>query len=271
MSPMSDSTTVPPHEAAQPKPYAIAEVGLDRPWVWLAKGWNDMRAAPAVSYGYGLLFVIVGMALTALLYLLDIFYLVLPMAAGFMLIAPIVAVGLYEVSRRLDEGRSVTMATPPQAWRRNFGQFAILGLVLMLFLLAWIRIATLIFVLFFPNVPLEFGAFMATVFFSWTSVPFLLVGCGIGAVLAALVFGIAAISAPMLLDRDVGALTAIAASVTAVSRNRKPMLLWALLIALFTVAGLVVFYIGLALTLPLIAHASWHAYRDLVIDTGAGR
>ena len=262
---MSNSATVPPHETVH-APYEIAEVGLDHPWVWLAKGWADMRAAPAVSFGYGMLVVVVGMGLTALLYLFGVFYLVLPLAAGFMLVAPILAVGLYEVSRRLEKGEGVTMATPPQAWRHNLGQLAILGLVLMLFLLVWIRIATLIFVLFFPYTPLEFGAFMATVFFSWDSVPFLLVGCGIGAVLAALVFAIAAISAPMLLDRDVGALTAIAVSVRAVHRNWKTMLVWAVLIALFTGAGLVIFYIGLALTLPLVAHASWHAYRDLVVD-----
>jgi len=265
---MSNSTTVPPHEAAHATPYTIAEVGVDRPWVWLAKGWADMRAAPGVSFGYGLFFVVFGLMLTALLYLLDVFYLVLPLAAGFMFIAPIVAVGLYEVSRRLARGEPVDASTPPQAWRRNFSQFAILGLVLMLFLLAWIRIATLIFALFFPYTPLEFGSFMATVFFSWDSVPFLLVGCGIGAVLAALVFGIAAISAPMLLDRDVGAITAIAVSVQAVFRNWKTMLFWAILIALFTAAGLVIFYIGLALTLPLIGHASWHAYTDLVVDKG---
>jgi uncharacterized membrane protein len=263
------------HAAASPSAatvegrFSIATIGVDRPWAWLAAGWSDLWEAPGVSLGYGLVFAVMGLLLTALLYLLDAFYMALPLAAGFMLVAPIIAVGLYEVSRRLALGEPVTMATPPEAWRRNFGQFAILGLVLMLFLLAWVRIATLIFALFFSNTPLELGPFIAAVFFSWQSVPFLLVGCGVGAVLAALVFAIAAISAPMLLDRDVSAITAIACSVTAVRRNWRPMALWAGLIALFTAAGLVVGYIGLALTLPLIGHASWHAYRDLVVEPGA--
>ena len=76
---MSDSATA-PNDTAHSAPYTIAEVGLDRPWTWLAKGWSDMRAAPGVSFGYGLLFVVVGLMLTALLYLLDVFYLVLPLA-----------------------------------------------------------------------------------------------------------------------------------------------------------------------------------------------
>jgi len=260
---MAQSVTAPSPDPAQVR-YEISEVGLDRPWHWLASGWSDLRAAPRVSLGYGLAFAVVGFALTALLYASGVFFLVLPLAAGFMLIAPIMAVGLYEVSRRLGEGEAVGMATPPQAWRRNFGQIALLGLVLMLFLLVWVRIATLIFAIFFPQAPLELGPFIATVFFSWTSIPFLLVGGGAGAALAALVFAIAAISAPMLLDRDVSVITAIACSISAVRRNWKPMIVWAVLIALFTAAGLATFYLGLAITLPLIGHASWHAYRDLV-------
>jgi len=265
---MAHSASAPSATTAEVQ-FTVAEIGFDRPWAWLAAGWKDLWEAPGVSLGYGLVFAVVGVVLAGLLYLSGAFHMVLPLAAGFMLIAPIMAVGLYEVSRRLALGETVTMATPPQAWKRNFGQFAILGLVLMLFLLAWVRIATLIFALFFDNTPLELGSFIATVFFSWQSVPFLLVGCGVGAILAALVFSIAAISAPMLVDRDVGAITAIACSFTAVRKNWRPMALWAGLIALFTAAGLVTLFIGLALTLPLIGHASWHAYRDLVVEAHA--
>lgn len=260
---MAKATSTPSPATAETR-FTIAKVGLDRPWFWLARGWQDMRAAPAVSIGYGVLFVAAGIGLTALLYALDILYMALPLAAGFILIAPILAVGLYELSRRLAKGETVGMATPLKAWQRNFGQIALLGLVLMLFLLAWIRIASLLFVLFFPQAPLEPGAFVSTVFLSWKSIPFLIIGSGIGAVLATLVFALSVVSVPMLLDRDVSAITAMSTSLDAVRRNRKAMMVWAVLIALFTVAGLTTFYVGLAVTLPLIGHASWHAYRDLV-------
>lgn len=250
--------------------FAIKTVGLDRPWVWLAGGWQDLRAAARISITYGLVFVIAGFVLALLLYALDLFYFVLPLAAGFMLVAPILAVGLYEVSRRLGEGKPVTMATPLEAWQRNVGQIALMGLVLMLFMLAWIRLATLIFALFFAKTPPQLGAFIETVFFSWASVAFLVIGVGIGAVLAALVFAISAISVPMLLDRDANILTAIGTSVQAVVRNPGPMLVWAVLVVIFTAAGFATLFVGLAVTLPLIGHATWHAYRDL-IGSGPGR
>jgi uncharacterized membrane protein len=255
-----------PHAAAPAAggSLAVKTVSLDRPWAWLTSGWQDMRAAAHVSITYGLVFVIVGFLLAALLYALDLFYFVLPLAAGFMLVAPILAVGLYEVSRRLAEGKTVTMATPLEAWQRNMNQIALMGLVLMLFLLAWIRLATLIFALFFAKTPPHIGEFIETVFFSWTSAPFLVVGVGIGAVLAALVFAISAISVPMLLDRDTNIFSAIGTSVQVVLKNPGPMLVWAVLIVVFTAAGLATLFVGLAITLPLIGHSTWHAYRDLI-------
>ncbi len=140
-----------------------------------------------------------------------------------------------------------------------------MGLVLMLFLLAWIRLATLIFALFFSQRPVTMENFVSEVFFSAESIPFLIVGCGIGGVLAVIVFAISAVAIPLLLDReDANVFTAIAASVTAVTENPKTMAVWAALIALFIGAGLVTFYIGLIIALPLIGHATWYAYKDLI-------
>lgn len=255
------SESIPVFAGPSPK---VRRIGMDRPWAWLAAGWQDLRGAPGVGLSYGVIFSAAGLVLTAAIWLLDVFYLVLPLGAGFMLMGPILAVGLYEVSRRLGSGEPVGLGLALTAWRRNPAQIALMGLLLMLFLLAWIRIATLIFALFFSQNPPDPNNFIADVFFSGESIPFLVVGSSIGAVLAALVFALSAVSIPMLLDRDINVITAAVSSFVAVRHNLAPMAVWAGLIVLFTGAGLVTGYLGLIVTLPLIGHATWHAYRDLV-------
>ncbi|MEX2008761.1 MAG: DUF2189 domain-containing protein [Dongiaceae bacterium] len=244
---------------------SIRTVSEERVWMWLSAGWRDMRRVPGVSLAYGAAFVAVSFLLSLGLWLAEMIYLVLPLAAGFMFIGPLVAVGLYDVSRRLERGEPATLGGAVVAWRANVGQIATMGVVLMLFLLAWIRIAFLIFALFFGASPPSWDLLIQTVFFSVAGVPFLIVGTAAGAVLAAVAFAVSAVALPLLLDRDVGVVTAIAASATAVWRNRRVMIGWAALIVLFTAAGMATFYVGLALTLPLIGHATWHAYRDLVV------
>ena len=245
----------------------VRRIDVERPWRWLAAGWRDFMAAPQVSLAYGALFVIGGLVLTAALWSLDWLYLALPLGAGFLLVAPVLATGLYEVSRQLEAGRRPRFSDAVQAWRARPGSLAVMGLVLMLFFLAWIRIAFLIFALFFGLETPNWAMFIETIFFSAKGVPFLMVGTAVGAVLAAIAFAISAVSIPLILDRDVGAFTAMATSVSAVLTNWRVMVGWAALIALLGAAGLASFYVGLAVTLPLIGHASWHAYRDLVLST----
>jgi uncharacterized membrane protein len=248
--------------------FRVRLITEEHPWRWLSAGWRDLRRAPGVSLAYGAAISVASFLLTAGLYLTDLLYLLLPLAAGFMFLGPIVAVGLYEVSRRLEAGRPVTFADAIMAWRVNLSQIAGMGLVLMLFMLVWIRLATLIFALLFTGTPASWEAFVNIVFFSLDGIPLLVVGTIVGGVLAALAFAISAIAIPILLDRDVGVVTAIALSTEAVSRNWRVMIGWAGLIVLFTAGGLVTAYLGLIVTLPLIGHASWHAYRDLIGDAG---
>jgi uncharacterized membrane protein len=240
-------------------------VGMEAPWLWLAHGWEDMRRAAGVSLGWALLFVAAGGALVAAAAGLGIYEAVLPLAAGFPLVAPILVVGLYEVSRRLERGERVDFRTPLAAWRRNAGQIAFFGFVLGFIFLAWMRIATLLFAWFFGAETITAQGFLLEVVLSGANAAFLLVGTAIGAVLALVVFAISAVSIPMLLDREGNVFTAIATSCAAVRANPRPMLLWALLIVLFSAAGLGLALAGLVLTLPLLAHATWHAYRGLVV------
>ena len=139
-----------------------------------------------------------------------------------------------------------------------------IGLMLMLAFLAWIGTAILLFLLFFGMRQFHLETFFEETFFSVTTIWFLLTGTAIGAVYATIVFSISAISLPMVIDRKVSATIAVLTGAKALLSNWRPFVLWAGLIVAFTVAGVVSLYVGLVITLPLIGHASWHAYRDLV-------
>jgi len=258
---MLDRSEIPVFEASP----RVRRVGSDRPWIWLAGGWEDMRRAGRVSFAWAAIFVVVGAGLIGGAAALGIYEAILPLAAGFPLLAPILVIGLYEVSRRLEGGEPVGFKTPLAAWRRNAGQLGIMGFVLGFVFLAWMRIATLLFAWFFGAGSFTAADFVGNVVFSGANVLFLVIGSAIGAALAVLVFAISAVSLPMLLDREkTDAFVAIATSVAAVRANPRAMLLWAFLIVAFTGAGLMLGLVGLVLTLPLVAHATWHAYRDLV-------
>jgi uncharacterized membrane protein len=247
-----------------PQPH-IRKVALDRPWLWLGAGWRDLRAAPLPSLAFGAASVIAGWLAISLLLWLDLPYLVLPLSAGFFFVGPFIAVGLYEISRRLEGGLPVDAEGTLLAWRRNPDQIALMGLLLLLLHLAWLRAAQLLFAMFeWQTVP-SWDRFLDLAWHSARSLPFLTAGVAVGAVLAALAFAIGAFSMPYLLDRrGANLFEAIATSVTAVRLNLRPMMLWAGLIVLLVALAMIPGLLGLVVVLPVVAHATWHAYRDIV-------
>ena len=153
-------------------------------------------------------------------------------------------------------------------WRLVFAAETVTVLILMLFLLAWIRIATLLFALFYSERPPTLESLLDTLFITPESLSFLAVGGIIGGILALLAFSISVVSIPMLLDRDTNVFSAVATSVTAVRENPVALITWGVLIVLFIGAGMATAFLGLVVTLPLIGHASWHAYKDIVSYEG---
>jgi uncharacterized membrane protein len=139
-----------------------------------------------------------------------------------------------------------------------------MGLVLLLIMFVWVESAILLFALFFNAAPPPLEGFVGSVLLSLDNAPFLVLGSAIGGVLAAVAFTVSVVSLPMLMDRNVSTATAIATSVAAVKANWQVMIGWAAMIALITGVGIATFFVGLAVALPLIGHASWHAYRGLV-------
>jgi uncharacterized membrane protein len=255
-----------PPARATSLPYAarINIVGSKDPFRWLAAGWRDLRQSASVSVGYGLIFVAAGLALTLGLHAAELDYLIAPLTAGFLLVGPALTVGLYAISRDLESGLRPSLPRALTAWRANPGRLIGLGLMLVLFLIVWIRLAVLTFAIAFPYEKLSIWEMVTAAVFTTQGNIFLLIGTAIGAVMATLVFVASVVSLPMLLDRDVDILQAVVTSAVAVIMNAKIMALWAVLIVVFTAAGFLTGYVGLAVTLPLIGHASWHAYRALI-------
>ncbi len=242
----------------------VRRVAFDAPWNWLGAGWRDLWSAPQISLAYGAAFTLAAYALVTGLLRSDALPLLLPLAGGFLLLGPLLAVGLYEVSRRRETGTVATFADVLHAGKGSRGQLALFGLLLLLINFAWMLVAFLLFMLFFGNAafpPIE--EFIPTLLFTAHGLSLIVIGTAAGAVLAAITYAVSAIAVPMLLDRRIDAVTAAIMSVRAVRLNLPAMLLWAALILALSAAGLVVLFVGLAVTFPLIGHATWHAYREL--------
>ena len=145
---------------------SIRRVGIDRPWTWLAAGWRDLTRAPVQSLTLGLVFAVVGWLLTFGLWWVGLLYLVLPLASGFMIVGPILAIELYELSRRLDAGEAPSFRGAFAAFRRNPRHIAVMCFVLLLILLTWIRIAAMIFMLYWGLEPPSFEELVVNTFLS---------------------------------------------------------------------------------------------------------
>lgn len=242
----------------------INRISSQDPWLWLAAGWRDLRRAWSHSLPYGLLFVGLGYGVTVGLYQIGMSYMIWPMAAGFILIAPIMCAGFYEISRCLETGQRVTWGHVCAAWCKHARSVFGAGLALVFFMILWIRSAALIYVINFPYTGLSIQEMANHTFFTIDGLTFLAAGSVIGGVLALGAFLVSAVSLQTMIGQNADFVPAVLISVFSVSRNFGPMMLWALIIVAITTLGLVTAFIGLAITLPLIGHASWHAYRAVV-------
>ena len=241
-----------------------ARVAFDAPWLWLAAGWRDLWEAPVIGLVYGAVFALAAMALAVGLLNLQAHSLFPAFAGGFLLLAPFFAMGLYEVSRRMEAGQPVSLGAAFAAGFKAKGQIAFFGVALMIVFLVWLELAFVLLVLFMGGRGLPPPEqFLPTLLFTLPGLGLLVVGSVVGGALAAVVFAMSAVAVPMLLVERVDAVTAIRASLAAVALNPKPMALWAALIAVMIAAGFATLLVGLVVAFPLIGHATWHAYRAI--------
>ncbi len=242
----------------------IRRVPFDAPWAWLSAGWNDLWRVPHISLAYGAVFAAVAAGLFAALALARWQSLVPALAGGFMLIGPLLAVGLYEASRRLEAGLPVAMGDVVGAGLRAEGQLGFFGIGLLVIFLVWLELAFVLLVLFLGGGGLPPPSeFVTRLLFTPSGLSLLIIGSLVGGILAATVYTISVISVPLLLVHRIDAVSAAAASARAVYLNPKPMLLWAGLIGGFVALGCATLFVGLVLLFPLIGHATWHAFRAI--------
>ena len=244
--------------------HSVNTVPLDSPWKWLAAGWSDLLRAPHVSLSFGVLFTAISLMLFFGLYFAGALSLMLPLAGGFLLLGPMIAVGLYETSRRLEANESVTLADMIAFSVRSPGQLAFMGVFLLIIYFVWLELAFLQFMLFLGPQSLQLENLLPSLLFTPSGIGLLVIGSLTGAVLALLVFAVTAVSIPLLMRREIDVVTASLTSIQAVARNPVTMLLWAALIAALMVFAFATFFLGLVFVFPLIGHASWHAYKSLI-------
>lgn len=227
---------------------------------WLVLGWRDLVRAPLPSLLHGLVFLIAGAAIARIGW--GRHDLLAGAFSGFLLVAPMLSAGLYEVSRRLARGERPLVRDVLAVWIRGGPCMVRLGVLLALLGTLWVGLSMLIVSASMGEGGGGVGRFLREFVLAPNPLPFTL-WLAAGGVFAALVFSIAVVSVPMLLDREVNLRTAVLTSVRAVGENPSAMAWWAALVMLLTLVGLAT-VVGLIMLVPLLGHATWHAYADTV-------
>lgn len=245
---------------AEPMPFVAPCRALDMtaPLRWLRLGWMDLTRAPRLSLIYGFALTLLSLLITGFTWRFGTMALYIGLASGFIFVGPVLAVGLYSISRQLEEGRKPVLGYCIREGQQHLRELLVLGIILLVVLLVWARAATIMSVF----LPMQAHP-------GWQQLlPYFGIGSMVGAVFAGVVFAASAFSVPMIMDRKADAITAVVTSTNAVLRNKKPMLLWAAIIVLSVLLGFATALIGFLILLPIIGHATWHAYRE-AIDASA--
>jgi len=244
----------------------IRSIDQRAPWNWLRKGWADLCAVPVASLFYGVVLAVMGAVLVA--FVGHAAY-ELALVTGFLLVGPFLAMGLYDISRRRERGERVPLSATLTAWKENLPAIGFYAVILALLMAVWIRVSVVVVALFFEGGVLTVQSLLHDILTSDNGLFFLFAYLAAGAGFALLVFATSVVSLPMLLDRGkMDTLTAMIGSFNALRSNFAPMVLWAAIIVVLVAIGFATLTLGLVVLLPLIGHATWHAYRDLVLPDG---
>jgi len=229
---------------------------LSAPFNWLRLGWEDIKKAPRQSITYGAAIVILSCVVSFAVWLYGGIGLLVSLLSGFLFLGPVLALGLYSISCQIQAGMTPRLGYCLKEGKRHFGNEMVFAVILSVIFLVWARAATMTHILY-PE----------TANAVWTKfIPFYTVGTVEGIIFSAIIFCFSAFSLPMIMDRKVDVVTAIITSINAVLRNKAVSLIWALIIALIVAIGFATAFLGFFILMPLVGHATWHAYKETIIS-----
>jgi len=248
-----------PIDADTPFP-PIHRLGVSRVFAWLRLGWRDLSAAPLVSLFYGLCFA--GMGLFLRVVLANTPQYLSALTCGLLLIGPVLSLGLYDISRRL-EHQEPPLLSSLFAVRGRWNNIGVLAVVQAVILLLWVRASLMVFALFYNKGMPTLQGFLSQLF-SFDNIQFLAIYCCVGLLFAGIVFAISWVAIPLMLDRDTDAITAMLISTSALFTNLPVAIVWGAIIVSFVVFGFFTWNLGFIVAMPLVGHATWHAYREVL-------
>jgi uncharacterized membrane protein len=263
----SDNIVKPePHVFGVVPSFVVRKIGLSDLSDALRLGWEDFKAMPSHAIILCVLYPVLGLVLFRMVLGYSVLPLLFPLAAGFALIGPFAALGLYELSRRRERGEEVGAWDAIHVLRApSFGAMLGLGTLLFTLFVTWIAAADAIYIATFGHAPAasipDFAARVLTTPEGWTLI---IVGCGVGFLFAVVALCVSVVSFPLMLDRHATAIDAIRTSLRAVMKNPVAMAAWGLIVAVLLVIGSLPCFLGLAVVLPVLGHATWHLYRKVV-------
>jgi uncharacterized membrane protein len=245
---------------------AIRRIDINDLWQALKEGFDDFNAKPSHVFFLCIVYPLFALFLTLFLIGQNLLYLIFPMVSGFTLIGPVVSVGLFEMSRRRELGLDVSWSSAfGFIHSSSFAGIAALSVVMMMLYVAWLYMAQFIyFGLFGADPPASIPEFVNQVLTTRRGGALIVYGTAVGFIYAVVVLAISVVAFPLLLDREVSAITAVKTSIKAVIFNPLMMAVWGLIIVVLLAVGTMFFLIGLAVILPILGHATWHLYRKLV-------
>ncbi len=252
---------------SQPKgTFAIRKIDMADLRDALDQGWEDFKAIPSHAVMLAVIYPILGLVLARTVHGLAVLPLLFPLAAGFALLGPFAALGLYELSRRREQGQEPSASDALGVFKSaSIGSILALGVVLLILFVTWVATAQSIYISAFGPTPAsDIPGFFHQVLTTPAGHKLILVGCGAGFVFAVVSLCISVVSFPLLLDRDANVADAVLTSIKAVAENPVTMAAWGVIVAALLIVGTLPFFLGLTVVIPVLGHATWHLYRKLI-------
>jgi uncharacterized membrane protein len=232
----------------------------------LQAGWEDFKAIPTHAVMLAVIYPVLGLVLARTVHGLAVLPLLFPLAAGFAMLGPFAALGLYELSRLREKGQEPSASDALAVFKSaSIGSILTLGFILLILFLVWVATAQSIYNANFGTTPAsDIPGFFHQVLTTTPGHKLILFGCGAGFVFAIISLCISVVSFPLLLDRHANVADAVLTSLRAVAANPVTMAAWGLIVTALLVLGTLPFFLGLTVVIPVLGHATWHLYRKLI-------